>query len=67
MLGDLIAAAIGRDIDRRDGKGGAIGALAGVASWRVAKRVIPAAMVVGAAVLGARYVKRKLDDSSSAA
>lgn len=67
MLGDLIAGAIGRNIDRRDGAGGVLGALAGVATWKVAKRVVPAAIVVGGAVLGARYLARKLREDSATA
>jgi len=67
MLGDLIAAAVGRDIDRRDGEGGTLGALVGVVTWRVAKRVVPAAMVVGGVALGARYLWRKFGDSSATA
>ena len=66
MLGDLIAATIGRDIDRRDGKGGALGAIAGVATWKVAKRVVPAAIVIGGVALGLRYMSRKFDRVSAA-
>ncbi|UIJ46824.1 hypothetical protein LZK98_07740 [Sphingomonas cannabina] len=67
MLGDVIAAVVGRNIDRRDGEGGTIGALAGVAAWRVARRVVPAAIVLGGAALGARYLARKLRETSATA
>ncbi len=67
MIGDFIAAAIGRDIDRRDGQGGVLGALAGVATWKVAKRVVPAAIVLGGAALGARYLARKISERSAPA
>lgn len=67
MLGDVIAAIVGRNIDRRDGEGGALGALAGVTAWRVARRVVPAAIVVGGAALGARYLARKLRETSTTA
>jgi len=67
MLGDLIAGAIGRNIDRRDGKGGTIGAIAGVAAWKVAKKVVPAAIVLGGAALGARYLLSKLGPTSATA
>lgn len=67
MIGDFIAAAIGRDIDRRDGQGGVLGALAGVATWKVAKRVVPAAIVLGGTALGARYLARKISERSAPA
>ncbi|WP_084239266.1 hypothetical protein [Sphingomonas asaccharolytica] len=67
MIGDLIAAAIGRDIDRRDGEGGTLGALAGVATWKVARRVVPAAIVIGGAALGARYLIRKFRNDPASA
>ena len=67
MLGDLIAGAIGRRIDRRDGEGGALGAIAGVAAWKVAKKAIPAAIVIGGVALGLRYMSRKFDGVSATA
>lgn len=67
MIGDLIAAAIGRDIDRRDGEGGTLGALAGVATWKVVRRVVPAAIVLGGAALGARYLIRKFRNDPASA
>lgn len=67
MIGDLIAAAIGRDIDRRDGEGGTLGALAGVVTWKVARRVVPAAIVIGGAALGARYLMRKFRNDPASA
>lgn len=66
MLGDLIAATVGRNIDRRDGEGGALGAALGVVTWRVAKRAVPAAVVIGGVALGALYLKRKLSGEPSA-
>lgn len=47
MIGDAIAGWLGNKIDRRDGEGGTLGALAGVAIWRVGKRVVPTALVLG--------------------
>ena len=67
MIGDLVAAAIGRNIDQRDGEGGALGAVAGVATWKVAKRVVPAAIVLGGAALGARYLMRKFRNDPASA
>jgi hypothetical protein len=67
VIGDLIAAAIGRNIDQRDGEGGTLGALAGVATWKVARRVVPAAIVLGGAALGARYLARKFRNDPASA
>ncbi len=67
MIGDLIAAGIGRNIDERDGEGGTLGAIAGVAVWEVAKRVIPAVIVIGGAALGARYLSRKFGNEPASA
>ena len=59
MIGDLIAAGIGRNIDESDGEGGTVGAIMGVAVWEVTKRVVPAAIVLGGAALAAHYLSRK--------
>ncbi|THD37938.1 MAG: hypothetical protein E7773_02885 [Sphingomonas sp.] len=67
MIGDLIAAAIGRKIDLRDGKGGTLGALAGVATWKVARKAVPAAIVIGGAYAALRYLNRKLDGAAAPA
>jgi hypothetical protein len=67
VIGDLIAAAIGRNIDQRDGEGGTLGAVAGVVMWKVARRVVPAAIVLGGAALGARSLMRKLGNAPASA
>jgi hypothetical protein len=59
MIGDFIAGWIGNRIDKRDGEGGTLGALAGVATWKVARKVVPAALFIGGAALGARYLARR--------
>lgn len=61
MIGDAIAGWIGNRIDRRDGEGGTLGAVAGVLVWKTAKRVIPAALVLGAVAYGVH----KLTQSSN--
>lgn len=63
MIGSAIAGWIGSKIDRRDGEGGTLGAIAGVASWQVAKKVVPAAVLLGTAALGARYLARRFGSS----
>ena len=64
MIGNAIAGWIGNRIDRRDGEGGTLGAIAGVASWQVAKKVVPAAVLLGTAVLGARYLAKRFGSSA---
>ncbi|MEG3180865.1 hypothetical protein [Sphingomonas sp. LT1P40] len=59
MIGEAIAGAIGHQIDASDGEGGALGAAVGVVTWKVAKNVIPALLVIGAAAWGARYLSRR--------
>ena len=59
MIGKMIAATIGRHIDQRDGEGGTLGAATGVATYEIAKRVIPVALVVGGAAWAARYIARR--------
>ena len=49
MIGNIIGALIGRAIDRRDGEGGLGGALMGAAGVSVIRRVLPLAVLVGAA------------------
>lgn len=52
MIGDAIAAFIGHKIDASDGEGGTVGAVAGVAAWKVLKTVVPAALFFGAIAYG---------------
>jgi len=57
MIGKLIAALIGREIDRRDGKGGAKGAMIGAAAPAIIKRLGSVGLVLGGA-----YVAKKAWD-----
>lgn len=61
MIGDAIAGWIGNRIDRRDGEGGTLGALAGVLTWKAAKRIVPAAIVLGVAAYGARKLSQRMN------
>jgi len=63
MIGSAIAGWIGSKIDRWDGEGGTLGAIAGVASWQVAKKVVPAVVLLGTAALGARYLAKRFGSS----
>ena len=66
MIGKAIAAYIGNRIDRRDGKGGALGALTGMAAFGLGRRVLPAAIAIGAAAYGARALRKRFGGSKSA-
>jgi len=59
MIGDAIAGWIGNRIDRRDGEGGTLGALAGVLVWKATRKVVPAAIVLGAVAYGAHKLSRR--------
>lgn len=64
MIGKAIAAYLGNRIDRRDGKGGTLGALAGLATLGVARRVVPAVIVLGAAAYGAHYLQKRYGNAA---
>ena len=57
MLRTIISALVGREIDRRDGRGGAKGALLGMAASRVLTRMGPLGLALGGA-----YVAKKAYD-----
>ncbi|MBO9624226.1 MAG: hypothetical protein J7500_16070 [Sphingomonas sp.] len=61
MIGDAIAGWIGNRIDRSDGEGGTLGAVVGVLAWKATKRIVPAALVLGAVAYGVH----KLTQSSN--
>lgn len=60
MIAELIGAAIGKDIDESDGEGGTVGAILGVASVVVLKRLIPLA-IIGAGILVAKHYLKGID------
>ncbi|MES2442950.1 MAG: hypothetical protein V4574_08975 [Pseudomonadota bacterium] len=59
MIGKAIAGWLGNRIDRRDGKGGTIGALTGVAVYAAGKRILPVALLAGGAALGMHYLQKR--------
>ncbi len=67
MIGDAIAALVGSRIERGEGGGGALGALAGVVTWKVARTVVPAVLVIGGAALAAGYISRRLQQRGASA
>ena len=57
MIGKVIGALVGREIDRRDGSGGVKGAVIGAAAAGALRRLGPLGMVLGGA-----YVAKKAYD-----
>jgi hypothetical protein len=57
MIGKVIGALVGREMDRRDGSGGLKGAVIGAASAGLLRRMGPIGMVLGGA-----YVAKKAYD-----
>ena len=60
MLGKIAAAAIGRSIDRSDGRGGLKGALMGAATMGIIRRMGPLGLALGGAYAAKKaYDRRK--------
>lgn len=59
MIGKLIGAAIGREIDRRDGQGGMKGAALGWIAASALKRAGPVGLALGGAWLAKRAYDRR--------
>ena len=57
MFGKIIGALVGREIDRRDGRGGAKGALIGAMAVGAMRRMGPLGLALG----GAYVAKKALD------
>jgi hypothetical protein len=57
MLGRILGALVGREIDRRDGRGGAKGALIGAVAMGAMRRMGPLGLALG----GAYVAKKALD------
>lgn len=62
MIRTIIGALVGREIDRRDGSGGAKGALIGMAAMGALRRMGPLGLI-----LGGGYVAKKAYDRHKAA
>jgi hypothetical protein len=58
MIGKVVGALIGREIDRRDGEGGVKGALLGAASASLLRRMGPLGLVLGGAYAARQMWKR---------
>ncbi|MBY0303460.1 MULTISPECIES: hypothetical protein [Sphingomonas] len=62
MIRTILGALVGRELDRRDGRGGAGGALFGALATRAVTRMGPLGMALGGA-----YVAKKAYDRRKAA
>ena len=58
MIGTILSAVLGAEIDKSDGEGGTAGALLGMAGWVVVKRIVPLA-IIGAGILVAKHYLEK--------
>ncbi|MEP9402714.1 hypothetical protein [Sphingomonas sp. VNH70] len=62
MIGRVIGALVGREIDRRDGRGGVKGAAMGWAAGSLMRRMGPLGMILGGGYAAKKaYDRRKLD------
>ena len=59
MIGKLIGALVGREIDRRDGQGGVKGALLGAATVGVIRRAGPLGLLLGGAWVAKKAFDRR--------
>jgi len=66
MIGKIISALIGREIDRRDGKGGVKGALIGAAAPAILRRLGSAGLVLGGAYVAKKAWDRRREGTVAA-
>ena len=62
MIGKLIGAAVGRAIDRRDGRGGLKGAALGMIATSVLRRAGPIGLAIGGAFIAKQAYDRRKGD-----
>jgi hypothetical protein len=61
MIGKVIGALVGREIDRRDGRGGFKGALLGAAAAGAMRRLGPLGLLAGGAYVAKKVYDRRRD------
>lgn len=66
MIGKLIGALVGREIDRRDGEGGVKGALLGAATVGIIRRAGPLGLLLGGAWVAKKAFDRRKADRTAA-
>jgi len=66
MIGKLIGALVGREMDRRDGEGGIKGALLGAATVGIVRRAGPLGLLLGGAWVAKKAFDRRKADRAAA-
>lgn len=66
MIGKLIGALVGREIDRRDGSGGMKGAVIGAAAAGALRRLGPLGLLAGGAYVAKKTMDRRKARNSTA-
>jgi hypothetical protein len=61
MIGKIIGALVGREIDRRDGEGGVKGAVLGAAAMGALRRLGPLGLALGGADVAKKVFDRRKD------
>ena len=64
MIGKVIGALVGREIDRRDGQGGMKGALVGAAAAGALRRLGPLGLLAGGAYVAKKVMDRRREGRS---
>jgi len=64
MIGKVIGALVGREIDRRDGQGGIKGALLGAAAAGALRRLGPLGLLAGGAYVAKKMMDRRREGRS---
>ena len=59
MLKTIVGALVGRELDRRDGSGGAKGALIGALTMRAVTRMGPLGMLLGGGYVAKKAIDRR--------
>jgi hypothetical protein len=59
MIGKIVGALVGREIDRRDGRGGMKGALFGAAAAGALRRLGPLGLLAGGAYVAKKAMDRR--------
>lgn len=67
MIGKLVGALVGRNIDRRDGDSGVRGALLGVATAGIIRRAGPLGLLLGGAYVAKKALDRRRAERRAAA
>ena len=65
MIGKLIGALVGREIDRRDGSGGVKGMVLGTVAVGALRRLGPFGLVLGGAYVGKKLLDRYRSESDT--